>query len=95
MIPMNLLTDQKRLTHIVNKLMDTTGENVEGGINWLFGISRFRLLYLHRQDFLGGPVVGTPPSNARNVGSVPGWGTNISHAAGQLSTHALEPTHHN
>jgi len=53
MIPVNLLIDQNRLTHIVNKLMDTTGESVEGGINREFGISRFRLLYLYRQDFLG------------------------------------------
>ena len=36
-------------------------------------------------DFPGGPVVKNPPSNAGDVGSIPGGGTNIPHAAGQLS----------
>ena len=38
--------------------------------------------------FPGGPVVKNPPSNAGDVGSIPGQGTKISHAAGQLSFHA-------
>ena len=42
------------------------------------------------RDFPGGPVVKNPPSNAGNVGSIPGWGTKIPHAAGQLSLHTLE-----
>ena len=56
-------------------------------------------------DFPGGPVVKNLPSNARDTGSIPGWGTKISHAAGQLSTCAAtkekpvccdeEPTCHN
>ena len=33
----------------------------------------------------GGPVVKNPPSNAGYMGSVPGQGTKISHATGQLS----------
>ena len=33
-------------------------------------------------------MVKNPPSNAGNVGSIPGQGTKISHAAGQLSFHA-------
>ena len=37
------------------------------------------------RDFPDGPVVKNPPSNARDLGSVPGWGTKILHAAGQLS----------
>ena len=32
-------------------------------------------------DFPGGPVVGTSPSNTRDVGSIPGRGTNIPHAS--------------
>ena len=36
-------------------------------------------------DFSGGPVVKNPSSNAGDVGSIPGWGTKIPHAAGQLS----------
>ena len=40
------------------------------------------------QDFPAGPVVKNPPSNAGYVGSIPGWGTKIPHAEGQLSLHA-------
>ena len=36
-------------------------------------------------------------SNAGDVGSIPGWGTKIPHAVGQLSPCATttEPRHHN
>ena len=37
------------------------------------------------RDFPGGPVVKNPPSNAGDVGSIPGRGTKIPHAVGQLS----------
>ena len=40
------------------------------------------------RDFPGGAVVNNPPSNAGDRGSIPGWGTKISHAAGQLSLRA-------
>ena len=33
-------------------------------------------------------MIKNPPSNAGDVGSIPGQGTKISHAAGQLSFHA-------
>ena len=33
-------------------------------------------------DFPGGPVVKNPPYNAGDVGSIPGQGTKIPHAAG-------------
>ena len=61
-------------------------------------------------DFPGGPVVKNPPSSAGNAGLIPGQGTKIPHAAGQLSPcattrepacrklqspRALEPAHHN
>ena len=36
-------------------------------------------------DFPGGPVVKNPLSNAGDAGSIPGWGTKIPHAMGQLS----------
>ena len=39
-------------------------------------------------DFIGGPVVKNLPSSAGDVGSIPGPGTKIPHAAGQLSPHA-------
>ena len=45
-------------------------------------------------DFPGGPGVKNPPSNAGDVGSIPGGGTKIPHAGGQLSLRAVEPTCH-
>ena len=39
----------------------------------------------NRRDFAGGPMVKNLPSNAGDVGSIPGLGTKIPHAAGQLS----------
>ena len=38
-------------------------------------------------DFPGGPLVKNLPSNAGEVGSIPGWGTKIPYAAGELSLH--------
>ena len=56
----------------------------------------------HIWDFPGGPVVETTPSNAEDTGSIPGWGTKMPHATGQLSLHLattepgiLEPVLHN
>ena len=61
-------------------------------------------------DFPGGPVVKNLPYNAGDAGSIPGQGTKIPHATGQLSpratatelvchklqsSNALEPAHHN
>ena len=37
-----------------------------------------------RRDFPGGPVVKNPHSNAGDAGSIPGRGTKIPHAVGQL-----------
>ena len=37
------------------------------------------------RDFSGSPVVKNLPSSARDMGSVPGGGTKIPHAAGKLS----------
>ena len=37
------------------------------------------------RDFPGCPVVKNPPSNAGDMGSIPGGGTKIPHATGQLS----------
>ena len=39
-------------------------------------------------DSPGGPVIKNPPSNAGDMGLIPGWGTKIPHATGQLSLHA-------
>ena len=40
------------------------------------------------RDFPGGPVVKNPPYNAGDAGSLPGRGTKIPHAMGQLSPRA-------
>ena len=37
------------------------------------------------RDFPGGPAVKNPPSNEGGSGSIPGQGTKIPHAMGQLS----------
>ena len=37
-------------------------------------------------------MVKNPPSNAGDAGSIPGQGTKIPHAAGQLSLHAATKT---
>ena len=47
------------------------------------------------RDFPSGPGVKDPPSKAGYTGSIPGWGTKIPHAVGQLRLHTLEPTYHN
>ena len=38
-----------------------------------------------KQGFPGGPEVKNLPSNAGNMGSIPGWGIKIPRAEGQLS----------
>ena len=40
------------------------------------------------RDFPGGPEVKNPPSNAGDAGSIPGRGTKVPHATGQLSLRA-------
>ena len=49
---------------------------------------------LYKKDFHSGPVVKNPPSHAGDAGLIPGRGTKIPHAAGQLSpcTATTEPT---
>ena len=59
------------------------------GYVWLF-----KLIY---RDFSGGPVGKNPPSNAGDVGLIPGLGINIQHASEQQSPWATntELVHHN
>ena len=38
-------------------------------------------------DFSGGPLVKTPPSNTGDMGSIPGQGNTIPHAARQRRSH--------
>ena len=37
------------------------------------------------RDFSGGPVVRNLPSNAEDMGSIPGWETKIPHALEEAS----------
>ena len=50
-------------------------------------------------DFPGGPVVKNLPSNAGDMGSIPGQGTKIPHVTGQLpsprATTREKPARHN
>ena len=39
---------------------------------------------MYIRDIPGGPVIKNPPSKAGDVGSIPGGGSKIPHAAGQL-----------
>ena len=39
----------------------------------------------NRKNLGGNSLVKNPPSNAGGIDSIPGWGTKIPHAAGQLS----------
>ena len=43
-------------------------------------------------DLPGGSVIKNPPSNAEDVGSIPGRGTKIPHALGQLSLSVITNT---
>ena len=48
----------------------------------------------NRNFFPGGPVVKNPPSNAGDVGSIPGPGSKIPHATEQLSPYITTKTRH-
>ena len=43
---------------------------------------------MYTRDSPDGPVVKNPTCNAGDMGSIPGQGSKISHAAGQLNPHA-------
>ena len=49
---------------------------------------------INLQDFPGGAVVKDSPCNAGDMGSIPGWGTKIPQALGQLNPCGVttEPT---
>ena len=68
--------------------------DINGNTSHDHGLEDLMLLKL---DFPGGPVVKNPPFNAGDRGSIPGWGTKISHAAGKLNpyTTATELVHLN
>ena len=43
---MNLSTNRNRLTDLENRLVVAKGEGVEGRMDWEFGVSRYKLLYI-------------------------------------------------
>ena len=51
---------------------------------WIKVIACYHLIPTD-QDFPGGPVVKNPPYDAGDAGLIPGQGTKIPHAAGQLN----------
>ena len=53
--------------------------------------------FIKLMGFPGGPVIETPPYNAGNRGSIPGRGTEVPPAAGQLTQQvtARELVRHN
>ena len=48
---------------------------------------------VNQRDFPGGPVTKNPPFSAGNVGSIPGWGSRISHALGTKSCPPRQKAH--
>ena len=61
---------------------------------WFQGLHSPRFRSGTSRDFPDGPMVENPPPKAGDVDSIPGWGTKISHAVGQLISHiaTTEPT---
>ncbi|KAI4582909.1 hypothetical protein MJG53_008122 [Ovis ammon polii x Ovis aries] len=70
--------------HRENKVATRSQKQKKGSWNHSMDIDR---------DLPGGPMVKNPPSNARDLGSIPGQGTETLHAMGQLSQHVatVEP----
>ena len=67
-----------------NKVATRSQKQKKGSWNHSMDIDR---------DLPGGPMVKNPPSNAQDLGSIPGQGTETLHAMGQLSQHVatVEP----
>ena len=82
-----------------SKIFHLTGDSISGDLATdfhCFPAPRMRSLTLHTsccKVVPGGPVVKNPPSNAGDVGSIPGRGSKIPHATGQLSLRAATTEH--
>ena len=53
--------------------------------------TKLLIIISQQRDLPGGPVIKNPSSNARHMSSIPGQGTKISHALGQLSLLTATP----
>ena len=64
---------------------------------WPYWVLWEHLHIKNQGDFTGSPVIKNLPSNAGDVGSIPGYGIKILHAVGQLRPCAAttQPVHHN
>ena len=71
------------------RVMDPTFLECQG--QWAISSDSLSYIYfqtipaIEAEDFPDSPVVKTPPSNAGDMGSIPGSGSKIPHATGQLS----------
>jgi len=73
-------TDEKELEMFSHFPITRSRGFLEDGTFWL--AEKFRKFSL--ETYPGVPVVTNPPCNARDTGSIPGPGTKIPHAKGQL-----------
>ena len=55
---------------------------IKGGKLDFIKIRAFQVQRHYQRDFPGGPVVKNPPSNAGDMGSIPGQEAKIPHAMG-------------
>ena len=74
----NSVKKKKEITQIITEHQHLIIYALEGGNQqaWMKSTGR---------DVPGGPALKNPPSNAGNVGLIPGKGIKIPHAMGQLS----------
>ena len=65
----------------------TQVSHIAGGFftSWATREAQISVGSIHKGDFPGGSVVKNLPWNAGDMGSIPSWGTKISHTEGQLS----------
>ena len=64
---------------------------IKGGKLDFIKIRAFQVQRHYQRDFPGGPVVKNPPSNAGDMGSIPGQEAKIPHAMGQLRPPTTTP----
>ena len=74
-----------RFLRIISLLLNELVKPASFSTQLSLGPTAYSFLRTMARDFLGGPVVGNPPTNTGNIGLIPGPGTKIQHAAGQLS----------
>ena len=91
----HLVKEESQEGHRKEKVKEDKGR--QGSLSWTLGEKGDAMDRREMRDFAGGPVAKTLSSQCREHGSIPGQGTKIPHAPGQLGRHpsTTEPTHHN